>query len=206
MKAAVPLLAAFLVALGAPSAQAQLGSVRGIVKDQSGHPVKGATVSIASEAFTAKYSATTDKKGRFVVLGLGTGEWIFSVEAPGFETVRARANLRALQKNPDVEIRLTHAAIPSSLGMNGREIQQRIDAAEAAAARGDLDGAIAGYSDLASRVPALTSIHLQLGALYERKGDTSAALAEYRRLAELEPENAKARAAIERLAVRSPGK
>jgi tetratricopeptide (TPR) repeat protein len=206
MKAAVPLLAAFLVALGAPSAQAQLGSVRGIVKDQSGHPVKGATVSIESEAFTAKYSATTDKKGRFVVLGLGTGEWIFSVEAPGFETVRARANLRALQKNPDVEIRLTHAAIPSSLGMNGREIQQRIDAAEAAAARGDLDGAIAGYSDLASRVPALTSIHLQLGGLYERKGDTSAALAEYRRLAELEPENAKARAAIERLAGRSPGK
>ncbi len=206
MKAAVPLLAAFLVALSAPSAEAQLGSVRGIVKDQSGHPVKGATVSIASETFTAKYSATTDKKGRFVVLGLGTGEWIFSVEAPGFETVRARANLRALQKNPDVEIRLTHAAIPSSLGMNGREIQQRIDAAEAAAARGDLDGAIAGYSDLASRVPALTSIHLQLGALYERKGDTSAALAEYRRLAELEPENAKAREAIERLAGRSPGK
>ena len=143
MKAAVPLLAAFLVALAAPSAEAQLGSVRGIVKDQSGHPVKGATVSIESEAFTSKYSATTDKKGRFVVLGLGTGEWIFSVEAPGFETVRARANLRALQKNPDVEIRLTHAAIPSSLGMNGREIQQRIDAAEAAAARGDLDGAIA---------------------------------------------------------------
>jgi tetratricopeptide (TPR) repeat protein len=206
MKAAVPLLAAFLVALSAPSAEAQLGSVRGIVKDQSGHPVKGATVAIQSEAFTAKYSATTDKKGRFVVLGLGTGEWIFSVEAPGFETVRARANLRALQKNPDVEIRLTHAAIPSSLGMNGREIQQRIDAAEAATARGDLDGAIAGYSDLASRVPALTSIHLQLGALYERKGDTSAALAEYRRLAELEPENAKARAAIERLAGRSPGK
>ena len=206
MKAAVPLLAAFLVALSAPSAQAQVGSVRGIVKDQSGHPVKGATVSIESEAFTARYSTTTDKKGRFVVLGLGTGEWIFSVEAPGFETVRARANLRALQKNPDLDIRLTHAAIPSSLGMNGREIQQRIDAAEAAAARGDLDGAIAGYSELASRVPALTSVHLQLGALYERKGDSAAALAEYRRLAELEPENAKARAAIERLDGRSPGK
>jgi tetratricopeptide (TPR) repeat protein len=206
MKAAVPLLAAFLVALGAPSAEAQVGSVRGIVKDQSGHPVKGATVSIESGAFTAKYSATTDKKGRFVVLGLGTGEWIFSVEAPGFETVRARANLRALQKNPDVEIRLTHAAIPSSLGMNGREIQQRIDAAEAAAARGDLDGAIAGYSDLVSRVPALTSIQLQLGALYERKGDSAAALAAYRRLAELEPENAKARAAIERLSGQSRSK
>ena len=61
MKAAVPLLAAFLVALAAPSVEAQLGSVRGIVKDQSGHPVKGATVSIESEAFTSKYSATTDK-------------------------------------------------------------------------------------------------------------------------------------------------
>ncbi len=206
MKAVAPLLAAILAALVALPAHAQVGSVRGTVRDQSGHPVKGATVAIESQAFTARYSTTTDKKGRFVVLGLGTGEWIFSVEAPGFETVRARANLRALQRNPDLEIRLTHGAIPSSLGLSGREIQQRIDAAEAAAARGDLDGAIAGYTDLASRVPALTSVHLQLGALYERKGDWAAALGEYRRLAELEPENAKARAAIERLNGRSRSK
>ncbi len=199
MKTAVPLLAAILALSAAPRADAQVGSVRGTVKDQSGHPVKGATIAIESEALPTRFATTTDKKGRFVVLGLGTGDWIFSVEAPGFETVRARASLRALQRNPNVEIRLTHSSIPSSLGMNGREIQQSIDAAEAAAARGELDTAIAGFTDLLARVPALSMVYLRLGALQERKGDAAAALAAYRRLAELEPENAKAREAIERL-------
>jgi Flp pilus assembly protein TadD len=49
------------------------------------------------------------------------------------------------------------------------------------------------------RVPALTSVHLQLGALYERKPDNERALAAYRQLLALEPGNARALAAIERL-------
>ncbi len=48
-----------------------------------------------------------------------------------------------------------------------------------------------------ARVPALTSIHLQLGALYERKPDTERALAAYRQLLVLEPGNARALAAVE---------
>ena len=50
-----------------------------------------------------------------------------------------------------------------------------------------------------AKVPALTSVHLQLGALYERKPDPERALAAYRQLLELEPGNAKAIAAIARL-------
>ena len=48
-------------------------------------------------------------------------------------------------------------------------------------------------------VPALTSVHLQLGALYERKPDLERALAAYRQLLAIEPGNARALAAIERL-------
>ncbi len=202
MKTAAPLLAAILALPAARAADAQPGGVRGVVKDQSGHPVKGATIAIENDARMARFATTTDNKGRFIVLGMGTGDWIFSVEAPGFETVRARASVRALQRNPDVEIRLTHSPIPSSLGMDGRDIQQRIDSAEAMAARGDLDGAIRAYTDLLGRVPALTSVYLRIGELQEKKGDAAAALAAYRRLAEVEPENARAREAIERLGKR----
>ncbi len=194
-----PAVAALLLLPFLAALEAQTGSVRGRVRDQSGQPVKGATVAVENEALAARFATTTDKKGRFVVLGLGNGEWIFSVQAPGFEPVFARADVRALQRNPDVEIRLLHAAVPSSLGMTGREIQQRIDAADASAARGDLDAAIAAYGDLLARVPALTTVYLQIGALHERKGDTDAALAAYRRLLEKEPNNPKGRAAVERL-------
>jgi tetratricopeptide (TPR) repeat protein len=199
MKPALPLALAVVLLGGAHVAAAQAGSVRGIVKDHSGHPVKGATVALESQAFPARFVTTTDKKGRFAVLGLGAGEWLFVIQAPGFEPVVARADVRALQRNPDIEIRLLNAAVPSSLGMTGREIQQRIDRAEAAAERGELDGAIAAYTDLVTRVPALTAVYLQLGVLQERKGDTAAALASYRRLADIEPRNVKALASIQRL-------
>ena len=65
---------------------------------------------------------------------------------------------------------------------------------------GKLDEAIAAYRDVLTRVPALTSVHLQLGVLFERKGDTAAAVAEYQAALKADPANAKARAALDRLA------
>jgi hypothetical protein len=43
---------------------------------------------------------------------------------------------------------------------------------------------------------------MQVGALYERKPDPARALASYRKLLELEPGNARAQAAVERLDTR----
>jgi predicted TPR repeat methyltransferase len=51
-----------------------------------------------------------------------------------------------------------------------------------------------------TRVPALTTVHLQLGALLEKRGDTPAAIAEYQAMLKADPANAKARAALDRLA------
>jgi Flp pilus assembly protein TadD len=67
------------------------------------------------------------------------------------------------------------------------------------AAAGDLDGAVAACRELVSRVPALTSVYLQIGRLLERKGDTAAAEAAYERLLKLEPGNESARAALEKV-------
>ena len=99
-------------------------------------------------------------------------------------------------------MRLARDAAPVALPLDGvkaGDIQQRIDRAEALASSGDLDGAIAAWRDVLARVPALTSIHLQFGALHERKSDPERARAAYRRLLDLEPANAKAIAAIARL-------
>jgi hypothetical protein len=62
-----------------------------------------------------------------------------------------------------------------------------------------LDDAIARYRDILDHLPPLTSIHLQLGSLYERKHDEAAAMAEYRALLKTDPGNTKARAALDRL-------
>src|SRR5262252_7886204 len=78
------LVAACLAALAAP-ASAQTGRVGGQVKDEAGQPIKGATVTAENPAASpSSFTATTDDKGRFSIIGLRTGQWKFTAQAPGF--------------------------------------------------------------------------------------------------------------------------
>src|SRR4029079_19609898 len=61
-------------------------------------------------------------------------------------------------------------------------LQQQLDAASALSASGRIAEAIAAYRQIASRVPALTSIHLAVGALLEQQHDLDGARGEYKAL------------------------
>jgi tetratricopeptide (TPR) repeat protein len=79
-------------------------------------------------------------------------------------------------------------------------LQQQLDAAAAREADENIDEAIAIYREIATKLPALTMLHLQLGLLHERKQDVAAATAEYQAVLKSDPANRKARAALDRLA------
>jgi hypothetical protein len=195
---------ALLMVLTPTHARAQVGRVAGTVTDDEGRPVKGATITAHNrEAAPSTFTSTTDAKGRFSLLGMRRGAWVFTVQAPGFEQASGRLDVVTTRPNPPLNVQIARAATPPPpgplAGIEGREVQRRIDAAESLAASGRHDGAIAAYRDLLVRVPALTSIYLRIGELHERTNDTAGALAAYKRLAEIEPANARAKAAIERL-------
>jgi tetratricopeptide (TPR) repeat protein len=200
MIASVFLLA---VCLASTRADAQVIRVPGTVKDANGHPVRGALITAENpDQSPARMTATSNDKGQFGFLGIRRGLWTFTVEAPGFETVRLRRPVAPNARQESIEVRLTKSSVPVALpldGIKGDDLQQRIDKAESLAERGDVDGAIAAWRDLLTRVPALTSIYLRIGALYERKPDLDRAVEAYQQLLQLEPGNEKARAAIDRL-------
>src|SRR5262245_30623035 len=88
-------LAAMVVAVFAGTAAAQTGRVGGTVKDDAGQPIKGATITAENpNASPSSFTATTDDKGRFSIIGLRTGQWTFTAQAPGFapETGRMPVN------------------------------------------------------------------------------------------------------------------
>jgi tetratricopeptide (TPR) repeat protein len=125
------------------------------------------------------------------------------VAAPGFQKVSLADEVQLGNQNPPLNVKLVKSPTPQPgplSNLSGPEIQSIIDAAEASAASGDLTAAIASYKDLLSKIPALTTGYLRVGALLEQKGDAAAALETYRQLARLEPDNARAAAAIARLA------
>ena len=187
---------------GVSHAQAQVIRVAGTVRDDAGGPVRGATIVAENPDQTPpRLTTTSNDKGQFGFIGVRRGLWTVSVDAPGFERLQFRRQVATGRQEP-IDVRLTRTAAPVRLPLDGvkaGDIQQRIDRAESLSSKGDIDGAIAAWRDVLTRVPALTSVHLQLGALYERKPDTERALAAYRQLLALEPGNARALAAVERL-------
>ncbi len=191
------------VCLAAAPAHAQVIRVPGSVKDTNGRPIRGAVITAENpDQAPPRLTATSNDKGQFAFLGIRRGLWTFTVEAPGFETLLVRRPVTPGARQEPIDARLTKSLTSVTLpldGIKGDDLQQRIDRAEALAARGDLDGAIAAWRDLLTRVPALTSIYLQIGALYERKPDLDRAVEAYQQLLQLEPGNERARAAIGRL-------
>src|SRR5438105_8873588 len=101
-------LAALCVAAVAGSALAQTGRVGGIVKDEAGQPIKGATVTAENPiASPSSFTATTDDKGRFSIIGLKSGQWTFSAQAPGFGPETGRLNVQTIgSPNPPLTFTL----------------------------------------------------------------------------------------------------
>jgi len=197
-------LLAFALA-GLPSeARAQIGRVAGTVVGEDGRPLKGATITAENpEQAPNTFTSTSDGKGRFSILGLRRGLWVFTIQAPGLEKASTRLEVVTTKPNPPLNVQLLKGQAPAPpgalAGLDARDIQQRIDRAAAFAAAGDHGGALTAYRELLTRAPALTALHLEIGAMHERMNDPAAALAAYKRLAEIEPSNGRARAAIERL-------
>ena len=193
----------FLAGTRDVAAQALVGRVAGTIRDESGKPVAGATITATNPEQALTLTATSDVKGRFGMLGLRRGVWVFAIAAPGFQKVSQAGEVQIGNQNPPLNVKLVKSPTPQPgplSNLSGSDIQSMIDAAEASAASGDLAAAIGTYRDLLSKIPALTTGYLRVGALLEQKGDAAGALETYRQLARLEPDNARAAAAIARLA------
>jgi tetratricopeptide (TPR) repeat protein len=200
------MLRAFAAALAfllfVPAASSAQGRVTGVIKDADGHPIKGASITAESANYAAT-TVTSDAKGRYSFLALRGGAWTLTVIAPGFQEARKTSTTRTMGVNAAMDFELEPIKEIAPLGplatLDTLELQQQLTAAAALDKAGKLDEAIARYREILTRVPALTSVHLPLGALLERKADTAGAVAEYEAALKADPASVKARAALDRL-------
>lgn len=87
-------------------AQAGRAEVLGVIEDPSGLPVQGAKVIAEDHATGAGYAAKTDEGGRYHILGLPAGQYVLSVEQPGFRTYRQTGITLRLADRIDQDVRL----------------------------------------------------------------------------------------------------
>ena len=162
------LTAAVALLLGLAVAASAQGRAMGTVKDQTGKPIKGATVKATNpDASPAQFASATDDRGRWAMIGLRSGTWHFTVEAPGYFTVETNAPIRVAAAPPmQFALAKDPGPIPNALDRN---IQQLIQDAAAQRDAGRLDQALASYQDIRAKNPKLTSVNLVIGDLYRRK-------------------------------------
>src|SRR5438128_4161483 len=196
MKSLVVAVAILLLTTIAGSALAQGSRVVGIVKDETGQPIKGATLSLENpDAIPRNFTATSDERGRFAVLGLKAGEWSIVAQAPGFVADATRVQVRVTTPvAPVFTLRRAPQPPPSVLGNVGsKDLQTELKNADQQFNAQQWDQAIATYKNILSRAPALTVIDLQIAAAYRNKKDYDNAVAVYNDLLKSDPSSDKAR-------------
>ena len=190
------MFAAVIVATMAASAYAQTGRVVGIVKDETGQPIKGATLSLENpEASPRNFTATSDDHGRFAVIGLKAGEWSIVAQAPGYQAEVARLQVRATTPSaPALTMKRAPQAPASALGSVGlKDLQGELRSADQQFNAQQWDQAIASYKSILARVPTLSVVNLQIAAAYRNKKDYDSAIAAYSDLLKADPNSDKAR-------------
>jgi TolA-binding protein len=190
--------AALLLVAWAGYAAAQTGRVGGVVKDETGQPIKGATITAENpNASPNSFTATTDDKGRFSIIGLRTGQWTFTAQAPGYAPEAGRLPVQTIgAPNPPLTFTLKRggsAGPASALGnAAAKDLQADLAAAEMDFTAGKFDEAIAKYRAILTKAPALNVINLQIAAAYRNKKDYDGAIAAYNELLKSDPNNDKA--------------
>jgi Flp pilus assembly protein TadD len=190
-----PVLCAALLSLISSTAVAQVGRVSGVAKDDSGQPLKGATITAENPNIGQTFTATTDDKGRFQIIGLRGGEWRFIAQAPGFTPEIGSMPVRMGSVNPPITFVMKRGgptAFGALGGITGKDLQEDLTDAEALFTQQKWDEAISAYREILGKSAALSIVNLQIASAYRGKKDYDGALTAYNDLLKVDGDNAKA--------------
>ncbi len=189
------ILVAFCVIGFAGPALAQIGRVGGSVKDSSGKAIVGAKVTADNpSASPSHYETKTDKNGDFSIMGMSNGVWTFTASADGFQASSGKLNVATIHSNPPVDFTLKPGSSGGGTfaGVNTKELQGDLTAADALFNEKKYQEAIDAYQAILKKAPTLTVLNMQIGAAYRNMKEYDKALAVYADVLKADPNNEKA--------------
>ena len=187
-------------------AQAQAGRLRGIVLDENGDPMPGATVTAAhSDANFPRLEQQTDGRGRFSMIGLASGRWTVTAEIEGYYPATATAqvdqgNLPSVELwlprvRSNLEITLGAAALE---GLDPAQLEADLQAANSLFNAQQYSEALEIYQKLLTLLPDMTNLYLAIGHAYQGLEQYDQAIASYEALLKEDPDNQEAKVSIGR--------
>lgn len=191
-----------LVAFAAPvHAQDWKGSGRmeGKVVDEKGAPLENVTVNAALPERQGKTVLKTDKKGRWILGGIGAGTWNMDFQLEGYVTREVSVSLPSeTSRLAPMEVKLAKAA-PSG---PTPEAKSALDRAEAAFQERRFPEAREAFEKLLTLMPAeAPTIHQRIGLCYYGEKNYKDALLHLEQALAAQPDNLQLRAITAQVAL-----
>lgn len=171
---------------GLALAQAGRGIARmgGSGLDKAGKPVAGAKITaVFDQPGGTTFEATTDKKGDWGIMGVGTGSWIITASAKGYLPVSTSMRISQIDKNPKIILKLEQEAAGSGIVQDEATFQV-LEEGNAFFKDGKYDTALMMYEEFLSKNPGAYQVLLNIGDCYREKGEYDTAIQKYNQLIE----------------------
>jgi tetratricopeptide (TPR) repeat protein len=184
-----------VLALASPAAaQSLVGRLSGTVKNLAGQPIKAATVrAVNPAAIPNEFTATSNDKGEWAILGMRGGLWEVTASAPGFESSTVATRVNIAMDNPKIQFVLVGTPVKGAMdGVDTKQLQASLSAAESLMAQEKWDEAAAEFRNILTMAPALDTVNLALGRALLSKKDYAGASAAYSALLKKDGRNQKA--------------
>jgi len=188
------ILCSFLATLAFALPAAAQGLVNGVVTDDKGQPVEGASVVIEAEGTNRHFDMKTNKKGEFMQIGLSSGPYKVTATK---DKLTATQNVRISQGRP-ATAKLVLGAAGASPADNAaaNALRKVLDDAIAASNAGKYDDAIAGFTKAAETQPTCFACFYNIGYAHAQKKEYDEAETNYKKAIELKADYADAYAGL----------
>jgi tetratricopeptide (TPR) repeat protein len=178
------LLAVCSLLIAAPEAWAQggkgKGRLQGVVLDEAGAPVESAKVVLDLHGReTAQRTDTTNKKGEWAVLGLGSGNWQVTVTAEGYIPDSQMVNVSQIERNPKVVTKLKKPEASQDAVIKDEASLAYIEQATKHFNDKEYDQALAILEQFLEQNPEAYQVQMLIGDCHREKGDLDRAVEIY---------------------------
>jgi tetratricopeptide (TPR) repeat protein len=154
------------------------GRITGTVADENGAPLEGALVITQSTRSETKLEGRSDDKGRFAIVGLGTGTWRVTASAEGYQSASIEMSVRQLSQNPPITFTLKKLSGMAAFAADKGALAL-FDQGNVLFGQGDYDGALRIFEEFVAKHPDVYQAHLNIGTCYLKKDELDKAESEF---------------------------
>lgn len=176
-----------LLAAGSAFSQAGrgVGRIGGVVVDLEEKPLEGVKMSLVfSQNVNLKFEATTNKKGEWSFIGLGTGNWDLTAIAAGFMPLTKALYVSQLSVNPKVTVKMQKLTKASGGIVADEATFELLEKGNLAYKEAKYDEAMVFYQQFLEKNPNLYQIQVSIADCWREKGDFEKAVEIYNKVLE----------------------